>query len=384
MFSHSAPATVDAVVVGAGLVGACCGYELAARGVSVLLVDRGAVCSGGSGAGAGDIAVGYRPGPLATLAGHSRQLWGGLADRLAADLGYRPDLRFADTGAVAVARDAAAAKALRALATDQRRAGVAAERLTRAELAELGGDATAAVRYPRHATVGPVPAALAVLSAAVERGAVVVPSAPVTAVERTDTGLRVDTAAGAVSTGTLVLAAGAWSAALAELLGVRLPVRARRRHLLVTEPLPAPLPHAVYQVDATGPSPLALTPTASGAVALGGAGTDTGPDDPAPIGALRRLAAEAVRVVPSLAARSAVRALAAAYPETPDQLPIIGADPDLTGLWYATGHGTDGVGLAPATGQLLAELVTGAAPSLDPTPYAPGRPTLATEQEAAE
>lgn len=384
MFSHSAPATVDAVVVGAGLVGACCGYELAVRGRSVLIVDRGAVAAGGTGAGLGAIAVGHRPGPLLDLARHSRQLWDGLADRLAEDLGHRPDLRLSIDGAVSVARGAAAAKQLKSLAAEQRAAGLTAEQLSDADLAALApglaDDVSLAVRYPEHARIAPVAATLAVLSAAVERGAVVVPTATVAAIEPDGTGVRVDTAAGVVSTNTLVLAAGAWSAPLAELASVRVPVRPGRGQLLVTEPLPRPLGPTVYEMGSDGSAPLVLVPTDNGGLAIGTAGTVAGFDVAVPVSALRRLAADAVRLMPALHEVAVLRGGGALFGQTPDQLPIIGADPQHPGLWYATGHGGAGAGLAPATGALLADLVTGATPGLDATPYAPDRPGLAVAE----
>ena len=56
-------------------------------------------------------------------------------------------------------------------------------------------------------------------------------------------------------------------------------------------------------------------------------------------------------------------------PMTYDDLPVIGAAPATRGLWLATGHGMMGIGMSAATGRLLAELVTGAEPCLDPHPY---------------
>ncbi|MEV0838167.1 FAD-binding oxidoreductase [Actinocatenispora sera] len=387
MFSHSAPATVDAVVVGAGLVGACCGYELAVRGRSVLIVDRGAVAAGGTGTGLGAVAVGHQPGPLLDLARHSRQRWDGLADRLAADLDHRPDLGLTADGAVSVARGTAAAKQLSTLAAEQRAAGLAVEQLSDADLAALApglaDDVTSAVRYPGHARVTPVAAALAVLAAAVERGAVVVPAAPVAAIEPAGTGMRVDTAAGTVSTGTLVLTAGAWTAPLADLASVRLPLRPGRGHLLVTEPLPQPPGQTVYE-SGTDAAPLVLAPTGTGALAIATTGTEAGFETAVSVPVLRRLAADAVRLMPALRAVAAVRGAGTLFGRTPDELPIIGADPQHPGLWYATGHGAAGVGLAPATGELLADLVTGATPSLDPAPYAPGRPGLAVAEPEAD
>jgi D-amino-acid dehydrogenase len=58
-----------------------------------------------------------------------------------------------------------------------------------------------------------------------------------------------------------------------------------------------------------------------------------------------------------------------ARPCTPDMLPIIGPAPRHKGLWFAFGHAHHGLTLGPVTGRLLADLVTGEAPFVDPTPY---------------
>lgn len=60
-------------------------------------------------------------------------------------------------------------------------------------------------------------------------------------------------------------------------------------------------------------------------------------------------------------------------PATPDGLPYIGAAPGFENLFVGTGHGMLGVTLGPVTGQLLADLISGARPSLDLSPFDPGR-----------
>jgi glycine oxidase len=60
-------------------------------------------------------------------------------------------------------------------------------------------------------------------------------------------------------------------------------------------------------------------------------------------------------------------------PCTPDGRPLIGADPHLTGLWYATGHGRNGILLAGYTGELLAQLYFGEEIEHDLKPISPTR-----------
>ena len=56
-------------------------------------------------------------------------------------------------------------------------------------------------------------------------------------------------------------------------------------------------------------------------------------------------------------------------PMSVDDVPIIGRVPGRGGIWLATGHGMMGVGMSAATGQLVADLLTGRAPAVDPMPY---------------
>ena len=57
-------------------------------------------------------------------------------------------------------------------------------------------------------------------------------------------------------------------------------------------------------------------------------------------------------------------------PCLPDMLPVIGQAPRHKGLWFDFGHQHLGLTLGPISGRLLAELMTGAAPFVDPAPYA--------------
>ena len=56
-----------------------------------------------------------------------------------------------------------------------------------------------------------------------------------------------------------------------------------------------------------------------------------------------------------------------------DALPILGRAPGHNNLFLATGHGMMGMGMSAGTGRLLADLMTGRTPAIDPAPYAPSR-----------
>jgi D-amino-acid dehydrogenase len=60
-------------------------------------------------------------------------------------------------------------------------------------------------------------------------------------------------------------------------------------------------------------------------------------------------------------------------PGTPDSLPVLGAAPGHSNVWYAFGHGQLGLTLAAITGRLLVDLMAGRRPCVDPTPFRPDR-----------
>jgi glycine/D-amino acid oxidase-like deaminating enzyme len=161
------------------------------------------------------------------------------------------------------------------------------------------------------------------------------------------------------------------------------PVRPRRGRILVTEPLPAGvIGHKVYEADYVGAvtsdsaelrCSAVVEGTASGTVLIGSsrdaAGFSAAPD-PA---ALAEMARRAVGLFPFLARVRAIRSYTGFRPASPDHLPIIGADARVPGLFHATGHEGAGIGLAPATAELITALVTGATPPVDPAPFGPDR-----------
>jgi D-hydroxyproline dehydrogenase subunit beta len=113
--------------------------------------------------------------------------------------------------------------------------------------------------------------------------------------------------------------------------------------------------------------------TASGTVLIGSsrdaAGFSAAPD-PA---ALAEMARRAVRLFPFLAGVRAIRSYTGFRPASPDHLPVVGADAEVPGLFHASGHEGAGIGLAPATAELITALVAGTAPPVDPAPFTPAR-----------
>ncbi|WP_331272967.1 NAD(P)/FAD-dependent oxidoreductase [Motilibacter deserti] len=379
-------AACDVAVVGAGIVGASCAYALARRGLRVAVLDRGPLLSGTTGSGEGNVLVSDKgPGPELDLALLSNALWRRLGEELQERYG---GFELEPKGGLVVTRDPAAQRSLAAFARAQAGAGVEVELVPGERLAELEphlapGLASGAY-YPQDAQLQPARAAAVLLRAARGLGADVRTRIPVTGVARGGDGAvrGVDTPGGRIAAGWVVNAAGAWAGDVAGLAGAPTPVAPRRGFILVTEPLPLLVRHKVYSAEyldnvATGDAGLQTSTvvegTPSGPVLVGATRELVGFDRTVNVDALRALARGAAELFPVLSAARVMRSYAGFRPFSPDHLPVIGPDPRVPGLVHAHGHEGAGIGLAAATGELVAEAVTGARPSLDLSPFAPAR-----------
>ncbi|GAA1218834.1 FAD-dependent oxidoreductase [Kitasatospora nipponensis] len=373
----------DVVVIGAGVVGAACAFYAARAGLSVAVVDRGPVSGGTTGAGEGNLLLSDKaPGPELDLARLSAGLWTELAEELPESIEYEAK------GGLVVAGDPAGQAALRAFADDQRAAGVTAHEVAADRLHDfephLAPGLAGGFHYPQDAQVQPALAAAHLLRAARRAGAVVHLGEGVTGLPTgRDGALRaVRTERRELAARAVVNAAGTWGGEVAALAGAHLPVLPRRGFVLVTEPPPRLVLDLVYAADyvadvASGSAALqtsgVVEGTPSGPVLIGASRERVGFDRTLSLEVLRRLAGQAAALFPVLADVRVLRAYRGFRPYLPDHLPAIGADPRVPGLYHACGHEGAGIGLAPATGRLLSELLTGKEPALDLAPFAPDR-----------
>ncbi|MCX3289148.1 FAD-binding oxidoreductase [Streptomyces sp. NEAU-H22] len=379
--------TCDVVVVGAGVVGAATALYAARAGLDTVVVDRGPVAGGTTGAGEGNLLVSDKePGPELELALLSARLWTGLARE-----GLGRAVEYEAKGGVVVAGTDRALTGLEKLAAEQRAAGVEAvpvppDRLTDLE-PHLAPGLAGGMLYPQDAQVMPALAAAQLLRAS---GARVRTGREVTGVLRgPDGSVRgVRTDRGDLHAPAVVNAAGTWGGEVAARAGVRLPVRPRRGFVIVTEPLPPRIRHKVYAADyvadvASDSAALQTSPvvegTPAGPVLIGASRERAGFDRSLSLPALRALAAGATGLFPFLAGVRAMRTYAGFRPYLPDHLPAIGPDPRAPGLFHACGHEGAGIGLATGTGHLIAQALTGRTPDLDLGPFRPDRFTEEAE-----
>ncbi|KJY22343.1 MULTISPECIES: NAD(P)/FAD-dependent oxidoreductase [Streptomyces] len=371
--------SLDAVIIGAGVVGAACAYYAARAGLSVAVVDSGPVAGGTTGAGEGNLLVSDKEaGPELDLALLSSRLWTELAAVLPREVEYEPK------GGLVVAPDEATVKALRNFAEGQRAAGVDAVEVPANALHDLephlAPGLAGGFHYPQDAQVQPAQAAARLLAAS---GAEVHLGEEVTQVLLDRGAVRgVRTPRRELLAPAVVNAAGTWGGHIAELAGTSLPVLPRRGFVLVTEPLPRVVRHKVYAADyiadvASGSAALqssaVVEGTPAGPVLIGATRERVGFDRSLSTQALRRLASQAAALFPVLAGVRVLRTYHGFRPYLPDHLPAIGPDPRRPGLLHACGHEGAGIGLAPATGLLIAAALTGAEPALPVHPFRPDR-----------
>jgi glycine/D-amino acid oxidase-like deaminating enzyme len=373
------------------MVGAACAYYAAKAGLDVLVLDRGSVGSGTTSRGEGNILVSDKePGPELELALLSQGLW----RQLGADIGDDA-LELERKGGVVVATSDEALAGLRDLGVAQASQGVDVQEAGPQALRELephlAPGLPGGVLYRQDLQVMPVLAAAALLAEARRLGAQVRTGVDVTGLELDGSGaLRaVRSSVGAHPASAVVNAAGTWGSEVAERFGAPVPVLPRRGFVLVTEPLPRVVRHKVYSADyvagvassdATLETSVVVEGTRGGTVLIGASRERVGFDETLSVEVVKRLATQAVRLFPVLAGINLMRVYRGFRPYCPDHLPVIGADSRVPGLYHACGHEGAGIGLAPATGLLVAQQIraqlgldSGDAVPFDLVPFSPER-----------
>jgi len=372
----------DAIVIGAGVVGACCALALTNAGLKVLIIDRGPVASGTTGAGEGNILVSDKePSAELTLAIRSRDLW----FEIDTDIGGGFELEA--KGGVVVSRSAKGISDLKRLSALQKVNGVEVIELDGAGLRKiephLSESVDYGVLYPGDAQCQPMLAAAQIIRAVKKRGGSFIQGENV---------VKINANAGSITGVTtdknqyvspiIINATGTWAGEIAKLAGSYLPIMPRRGFILVTSPAPKLVHHKVYDADyvanvassdADLQSAAVVEGTASGTILIGASRERVGFKGDMDISILRQLARQAISLFPVLADIQLLRAYRGFRPYAPDHLPVIGPDKNIAGLWHAAGHEGAGIGLAPATGDLIAAQITGRTPFMDPSEFSPDR-----------
>jgi glycine oxidase len=365
----------DAVVIGGGLIGLACAWRTAERGLSVAVLERGEPGDGASGVAAGMLApvteADFGEQALLCLNLASRELWPGFAAELEERTGLTTGYR--ETGALVVAAERDDVGELRRLHEFQRSLGLEAEWLPPRECRRLepglSPRISGGILAPQDAHADPR-ALLRALRAALEAaGGELVSGCEALAVEPG----AVQTRSGTVSAGSVVVAAGAWSAALAPDAPPIRPVKGQILELRARAGSGGP------------PQRIVRTPRcymferADGRTVLGATVEEQGFDTTVTADGVYRLLEAGWEVYPELGELELLATRAGLRPGTPDNVPVVG---EAGGAIWAGGHHRNGVLLAPITARGVAALVAGEEPPDELSPCSPRRFAGAAEDLA--
>ena len=419
--SPKPPASADVVVIGGGIIGVFSAYYLARRGLSVALVEKGRIGAEQSSRNWGWCRQQNRDARELPLATKSLDLW----EQFGADSGE--DTGFHRCGLLYLSNDDAELSRWASWRDFARTAGVTTHVLSSREAAQRGQATGRAwkggVFSPSDGTADPGKAAPAVATALIKLGGSVHQNCAARGIETE--GGRVSgviTEAGVIKTRTAVLAGGAWASSFCRQLGIRFPQASIRQSILSVAPVDDRLPDALftsgvsatrrndgrYALAISGRARVDVTPQfmrfapqflpmfakrwrnllPGGLQGLHG-GHETLKrwrlDAPTPMERVRILDPKpclstvketqrrAVALLPQLRDARITHAWAGFVDSTPDGVPGIGEVPSIPGFILAAGFSGHGFGIGPGAGHLIADLVTGAEPIVDPVPYRPER-----------
>ena len=423
------PKKVDVVVIGGGIIGCSTALELVERGLSVALCEKGGIGHEQSSRNWGWVRITRRDPREVPLMAEALRIWSGLGERTGRDLGYtQSGIAFACATDKEYDDHERWLDALKDYQIDSRM-------LSAAEFAQMtpGGrmDVKGALYTSVDGRAEPQKAAPALAEAARDRGAHILTECAVRGIETSAGAVSgVVTERGEIACEQVVLAGGAWSSLFARNTGLRLPQLKVKNSVIRTKPLEGGPDCAIWSehfsirkrqdggytiadgfrniVDIVPDSfrymrdflPALGAEWKSLMLRFGGRFYDEAriPNrwrmdeaspfeycrvlDPKPAFSLQDKALDNLRrAFPVFEKAEIAQRWAGAIDVTPDAIPVISGVDTIAGFYLATGFSGHGFGIGPAAGKLAADLVTGRAPVVDPTPYRFNRFTDGTKIE---
>lgn len=362
----------DAIVIGAGIVGAACAAALARDGHRVLVLDSGFAGGGTTAAGMGHLVVMDDSPEQLGLTALSLRLWREMADQLPATAEWNP------CGTLWVAEDEEQLALVSAKREMLNGVGVRSEILDATQLKEaepeLRAGLAGALLVPDDAVLYPPRAALALLGQARARGAVLQQHRAVQSIGPHE----VVTSRERLRAAIIVNATGPHAPELTPGLAIA----PRKGHLVITDRHPGFCRHQLVElgyltsahVMSSESVAFNLQPRTTGQVLIGSSRELVGWTGGINQYLVRRMLERAIEFVPRLSRTSAIRIWTGYRPATADKLPLVGRWDREGGIWVAAGHEGLGITTAMGTAALLADLIAGRAPAIDPAPFDPHRP----------
>lgn len=357
-FYNASVRTWDVIIVGGGIIGLSLSIELNKRGAKVLVVERGEPGREASHAAGGMLVDSLleTPPALQALATASASLYAEFVHELQLESGINPDLRALGT-ILFLSQDHAA-----------RNPDFAAKHPLPAPLSKLEpviSDPHLTTAYLQERSVDPRALTAAAWKTAKNRGVDFSSGDPVTSINLSNGSVSgVTTARTTFHAPKVVNCAGAWSGQIGPHPFPTRPVKGQM--LCLAAPSRTLLNHVVRGPD------VYLIPRSDGRILAGATVEEAGFDKHTDAPTILRLHRAALTLVPELRNAKILEDWAGLRPGTPDALPILG-ETATPGYYAATGHFRDGILLAPVTAQIMTEIISGTAPSLDLSAFSPSR-----------
>jgi glycine/D-amino acid oxidase-like deaminating enzyme len=355
----------DVVVIGAGAIGAGAAYHLAKAGMRVTVVDRRGIGQEASGANVGLVTVfsAYsldepEPGAAYALTIASADAYLTLGEETGADIEYER------CGGIMFAQTEDRLALIRAAYDGYRRHGVDVQWLDAAgvqacEPAFRADGVLGGVFCPLNGQLNPLQLCRALAEGARRHKATFMLGTSVDGIQVEGGRVTaVRTPAGEIPCEWVVNAAGAWSADVARMVGLTIPVSPGRGQVVITEPVPRFINRIVM-----GASPSARQ-TRRGNVIIGSVLEYAGFDKSVTLDTMSAFTRGVVDRFPGVRGLKVIRSWAGLRPMTPDHNPIIQLMDEPRGFCLATGHSHRGICWGAGTSQAVEDLITGRSPRL--------------------
>jgi sarcosine oxidase, subunit beta len=363
--SRDLPPRASVVIIGGGIMGVSTAYQLAAAGVTgVVLLDADALGSGSTSKAAGGVRVQFSDTINIHLALRSLRAFETFTEQ------FGQEIDFHQVGYLFLLDSAADVGSFEDAVRIQNELGVPSRMIPVAEAARLSplistDGLLAAVFCPTDGYCTPESVVLGYATSARRLGARLIPHCPVTGIDAQGGQVTaVVTAGGRISTHTVICVAGSWSRQVGEWAGVDLPVTPLRRQVLITEPISG------LEAD----MPFTIDFGTSLYFHREGPGLLLGMSDPAETPGFKLNRSDAwlpglgrvmQRRAPALMSAGIRSGWAGLYEVTPDHNALIGESATVRRFLYATGFSGHGFLMGPAVGEVLRDLYLGQPPCID-------------------
>lgn len=374
----------DVVVIGGGAVGTAVACYLALDGADVSLIERGEFAWGSSRRCDGH-AVTYDspPGYFSQFCKLGIDMFPQIIPQLDCDIEFEPE------GIGLLVDDENDMETVRKTFEGKQKEGVKVSLWEQEELRHhephVADHVVGCLNFENDAKLNPMRLCFGLAQLAAKHRARLLTGTRVTNIVLTNGIVSgVETDKGTITTPRVVLAAGVWTPEIAHKTGINVPIRPRQGHVLVTEKVSSLIGknYAEYGYLAAkggtarrGVTPamekfgvaMVLEPSHAGTILVGSSrryvGMDTNPN-PA---VMKAQAERVMHFFPAFGQTRLIRTYAGLRPATPDGKPIISST-HVKGIFIASGHEGNGIGLSLVTGKIVSQLLRGQAPLMDISP----------------